>query len=124
MPEDMRIDDGVIRVVKNLAYGSGATAIARVMLAFTTDVEPPDVQTEGTSLLVRVAKPAGAAVAAAGRTPWSSGWSGDVRGRRRQGRRQGGRRRGGAQGGAGARAARRRRQGAGQGGGRGERQGA
>lgn len=69
VPEDMRIDDGVIRVVKNLAYGSGATAIARVMLAFTADVEPPDVQTEGTSLLVRVAKPGGAAVAAAGGKP-------------------------------------------------------
>ena len=27
VPEDMRVDDGVIRVVKNLAYGSGASAM-------------------------------------------------------------------------------------------------
>ena len=66
VPEDLRPADGVIRVVKNLAYGTGATAIARVMIAFTADVEPPEVQTEGNSLLVRVNKPAGAAVAAAG----------------------------------------------------------
>lgn len=69
VPEDMRVDDGVIRVVKNLAYGSGASAIARVMIAFSVDVEPPDVQTDGTSLTVKVAKPAGTAVAAAGGAP-------------------------------------------------------
>ena len=69
VPEDLRIDDGVVRVVKNLAYGSGATAIARVMIAFSADVEPPDVQTEGNTLLVRVAKPAAAAVAATGAKP-------------------------------------------------------
>ena len=63
VPEDLRVDDGVVRVVKNLAYGSGATAIARVMLAFTVDVEPPDVQANGSSLLVRVVKPGGGAVA-------------------------------------------------------------
>ena len=63
VPEDLRVDDGVVRVVKNLAYGAGATAIARVMIAFSVDVEPPDVQTDGNTLLVRVVKPAGAAVA-------------------------------------------------------------
>jgi len=72
VPEDVRIEDGVIRVIKNLAYGSGATAIARVMLAFSVDVDPPDVQTAGTSLLVRMNKPAGAAVAATGSAPGSA----------------------------------------------------
>jgi hypothetical protein len=76
VPEDMRVDDGVIRVVKNLSYGSGASAIARVMLAFTSDVEPPDVQTVGTSLQVRVLKPGGAAVAAAGRPSGVTGGPG------------------------------------------------
>jgi hypothetical protein len=70
VPEDVRVDDGVIRVVKNLAYGAGATAIARVMLAFSVDVEPPDVQTDGTSLVVKVFKPGAAAVAA---TPAGAG---------------------------------------------------
>jgi hypothetical protein len=64
VPEDQRIDDGVISVVKNLAYGSGATSIARVMIAFAADVEPPDVQTVGNDLVVRVTKPAGAAATA------------------------------------------------------------
>ncbi len=69
VPEDLRFDDGVVRIVKNLAYGSGASAIARVMIAFSVDVEPPDVQTDGNSLLVRVAKPAGAAVAGTAAKP-------------------------------------------------------
>ena len=64
VPEDVKVDDGVIAVVKNLSYGSGATSIARVMIAFTVDVDPPDVQTAGGDLLVRVAKPAGAGAAA------------------------------------------------------------
>jgi len=69
VPEDLRVDDGVVRVVKNLAYGSGATAIARVMIAFSADVEPPDVQTDGNTLLVRVVKPGAAAVATTGARP-------------------------------------------------------
>lgn len=72
VPEDLRVDDGVVRVVKNLAYGSGASAIARVMIAFSVDVEPPEVQTDGNSLLVRVAKPAGAAVAGTAAKPAES----------------------------------------------------
>jgi len=62
--EDLKVDDGVITVVKNLSYGSGATSIARVMIAFSAEVDPPDVQTAGPDLLVRVAKPAAAAAAA------------------------------------------------------------
>ena len=59
VPEDVIVQDGVVNVVKNLSYGSDATSIARVMLAFAVDVEPPDVQTQGTALVVRVARPAG-----------------------------------------------------------------
>ncbi len=69
VPEDLRVDDGVVRVVKNLSYGTGASAIARVMVAFSVDVEPPDVQTEGNTLLVKVIKPGGAAVASADAKP-------------------------------------------------------
>jgi hypothetical protein len=56
---------GVVQVVKNLSYGSGATAIARVMMAFSAEVDPPAVEDSGTGLVIRVAKPGGAAVATA-----------------------------------------------------------
>jgi colicin import membrane protein len=59
--ESITVDDGVVSVVKNLSYGAGATSIARVMVAFVAEVEPPDVQTVGNDLVVRVAKPGGAA---------------------------------------------------------------
>lgn len=62
--ESLSVEDGVISVVKNLSYGSGATSIARVMVAFLVEVEPPDVQSVGNDLLVRVAKPPAAAAAA------------------------------------------------------------
>src|SRR5512145_1121591 len=48
--EDMPINDGTILVVKNLSYGSDQTSIARIMIAFAADVEPPDVQTQGSTL--------------------------------------------------------------------------
>jgi hypothetical protein len=60
--EDIIPSDGLVKLVKNLSYGSDATSIARVMLAFTVDVDPPDVSTRGTALVVRVARPAGAAM--------------------------------------------------------------
>lgn len=63
--EDMPVNDGTILIVKNLSYGSDATSIARVMIAFVADVEPPDVQAAGNALVVRVAKPGGAPVAQA-----------------------------------------------------------
>src|SRR5512138_754407 len=66
VPEDMPVNDGTIIVVKNLSYGSDATSIARIMVAFVNDVEPPDVQAVGSALVVRVAKPAaGGAIARA-----------------------------------------------------------
>jgi colicin import membrane protein len=63
--EDMQIQDGTINVVKNLSYGSDATSIARVMIAFAVEVGPPDVLDSGETLVVRIPKPSGAAVPAA-----------------------------------------------------------
>jgi colicin import membrane protein len=56
---------GVVQVVKNLSYGSGATAIARVMMAFSAEVDPPAVEEAGTGLVIRIAKPGGGAAVAA-----------------------------------------------------------
>jgi colicin import membrane protein len=63
VPEDLIVDDGLVNVVKNLSYGSGATAIARILVAFARDVDPPDVVAVGNALLVRVAKPGAPMVA-------------------------------------------------------------
>jgi hypothetical protein len=65
VPEDLVVQDGIVNVVKSLSYGSDATSIARVMVAFLVDVDPPDVQAVGNALVVRVTKPAGVGVAAA-----------------------------------------------------------
>jgi hypothetical protein len=59
VPQDLEVNDGTILVVKNLSYGSDASSIARIMIAFAVDVDPPDVQTQGTTLVVRIVKPAG-----------------------------------------------------------------
>jgi hypothetical protein len=61
----MVVRDGVVNLVKNLSYGSDATSIARIMVAFQLDVDPPAVQAAGNTLVVRIAKPAGAAAAVA-----------------------------------------------------------
>ncbi|HET9598389.1 MAG TPA: AMIN domain-containing protein, partial [Anaeromyxobacteraceae bacterium] len=65
VPEDLPVGDDVVNVVKNLSYGSDVTSIARVMIAFQRDVEPPEVQTSGNALVVKIAKGPGAAVAQA-----------------------------------------------------------
>ena len=56
---------GIVKQVKALSYGSGASAIARVMIAFTAEVDPPAVEDSGNTLVVRVAKPGGAGAAVA-----------------------------------------------------------
>jgi colicin import membrane protein len=61
---DIPVRDGVIQLVKNLSYGSDATAIARVMIAFEVEVSPPAVEDVGEMLVVRIAKPGVPAVAA------------------------------------------------------------
>jgi hypothetical protein len=69
VPEDIVVQDGIVNVVKNLSYGSDATSIARVMIAFQVEVEPPEVQTAGTTLVVRVTKPGAPAVAGGAQPP-------------------------------------------------------
>ncbi len=63
--EDMPQENSVILLVKNLSYGSDASSIARIMIAFSADVDPPDVQAQGKRLVVRIAKPAAAGKAVA-----------------------------------------------------------
>ncbi|MFY3745196.1 hypothetical protein ACOQFB_14880 [Anaeromyxobacter sp. Red801] len=67
VPEDIRVGDGTVKLVKNLSYGSDATSIARVMVAFEVEVAPPVLEESGGTLLVKVEKPSvpGAAVAKA-----------------------------------------------------------
>lgn len=65
VPETLQVGDGTVNVVKNLSYGSDASSIARVMIAFAVEVDPPDVSDVGDTLVVRVAKPGAAPVAAA-----------------------------------------------------------
>jgi hypothetical protein len=66
VPDEVPGAGGVVQLVKNLSYGSGSTAIARVMIAFSVEVDPPSVEDSGNGLVVRITKPGGApAVAAA-----------------------------------------------------------
>ncbi|ABC81033.1 AMIN domain-containing protein [Anaeromyxobacter dehalogenans] len=67
VPEDLRVGDGTVKLVKNLSYGSDASSIARVMVAFEVEVAPPVLEESGGTLLVKVEKPSvpGAAVAKA-----------------------------------------------------------
>ncbi len=63
VPEEIR-GGGVIQGVKNLSYGSGATSVARVMISFAVEVDPPEVVRAGNDLVVKIAKPGGVGVAA------------------------------------------------------------
>jgi colicin import membrane protein len=65
VPEDLPVSGGLIKTIRNLNYGADANSIARVMIAFDRDVEPPEVQASGTSLQVKVLKPSGMVVASA-----------------------------------------------------------
>ncbi len=51
---------GNVRLVRSLSFGAGPSAVARVTLVFASEVEPPDVQAQGASLVVRVSQPPGA----------------------------------------------------------------
>ncbi len=65
VPEETPGVGGVVKTVKALSYGSDASAIARVMIAFAVEVDPPAIEDAGESLVVRVARPAGAGAAVA-----------------------------------------------------------
>jgi colicin import membrane protein len=64
VPETLTVQDGTVDMVKNLSYGSDASSIARVMIAFAVEVAPPEVSDAGETLLVRIAKPGAAAAPA------------------------------------------------------------
>ena len=63
VPEEMPATGGIVKQIKNLSYGSDASAIARIMMAFSVEVDPPTVEEAADGLVVRVAKPAGVMVA-------------------------------------------------------------
>ena len=72
VPEDVKVEDGTIQVLKNISYGGGeATSMARVMIAFSRDIDPPELETAGTTLFVKIPKPpaARAPIAAAEPAP-------------------------------------------------------
>jgi colicin import membrane protein len=65
VPPDIDVGDGFVNVIKNLSYGSELTSIARVMVAFAVEVDPPETpDTVGNTLIVRFPKPAGPAAVA------------------------------------------------------------
>jgi colicin import membrane protein len=65
VPEEAKGAGGVVQLVKCLSYGAGVSSIARIMIAFSAEVDPPAVEEAPDGLVVRIAKPGGAAVAAA-----------------------------------------------------------
>jgi len=64
VPEE-RPGGGLVQTIKALSYGSDANAIARVMIAFSVEVDPPAIEDAGETLVVRITKPAGAGTAVA-----------------------------------------------------------
>jgi hypothetical protein len=58
VPADLKTDSSLVRGVRNLSYGSGSSSIARILIAFTDEVDPPDVQAQGSTLVVKIDKPA------------------------------------------------------------------
>jgi hypothetical protein len=65
VPRDIAVKDGTIQVIKNLAFQGESGAVARIMLAFQGEVDPPGVTAAGNSLVVTVAKRQGEVAAAA-----------------------------------------------------------
>jgi len=63
VPEELPGTGGIVKQIKSLSYGSDASAIARIMMAFSVEVDPPTVEEAADGLVVRIAKPAGAMVA-------------------------------------------------------------
>jgi hypothetical protein len=60
---------GMVQQATCLSYGSDASAIVRVMLTFKDEVDPPDVQTVGNTLVVKVNRPGAPLVAQAAAPP-------------------------------------------------------
>src|SRR5690349_6198986 len=69
LPEELQVGDGVVHLIKAVNYPGDATSIARVMLAFSRAVDPPDLQAAGNAVVVKVARPTGAPALAAAAAP-------------------------------------------------------
>jgi hypothetical protein len=65
VPSRITVDDGVVAAIENAAVRSEGLPLARVTIVFARDVEPPDVVTSGTTVSVRIARPASAPALAA-----------------------------------------------------------
>lgn len=59
VPDESQVGNGVVTAIKTASYGSDASAIARVLIGFTKDVET-DIQSQGNKLVVKVAGGGGA----------------------------------------------------------------
>jgi len=64
VPENIRVGGGTVLVVKSLSYGGEGTSIARILITFQSEVDPPGVSAEGNAVVVRIAKPGAAAMVA------------------------------------------------------------
>jgi len=72
VPEEMRVQNGTIRTIKTAGYGSGSSAIARVIVAFEHNVET-DISAFGDNgLLVKILGDSGPPVVAAVESPANS----------------------------------------------------
>jgi hypothetical protein len=56
VPHDIAVEGETIQVIKNLALQGESGPVARIMLAFRGEVDPPAVAAAGNSLLVTVAR--------------------------------------------------------------------
>jgi colicin import membrane protein len=65
VPEEIRVQNGTIRAIKTAGYGSGASAIARVIIGFERNVETDIANLGENSLLVKILGEGGTAVAEA-----------------------------------------------------------
>jgi hypothetical protein len=65
VPEEIRVQNGTIRAIKTAGYGSGASAIARVIIGFERNVETDIANLGENSLLVKILGEGSSAVAEA-----------------------------------------------------------
>ncbi len=65
VPEEIRVQNGTIRAIKTAGYGSGASAIARVIIGFERNVETDIANLGENSLLVKILGEGSPAVAEA-----------------------------------------------------------
>jgi len=72
VPEEMRVQNGTIRTIKTAGYGSGASAIARVIIGFEHNVETDITPFGDNGLLVKMLGDSGPPAVAAAEAPVKS----------------------------------------------------